>query len=450
MPQPRGSNDNAVAADDAWAADGAASGSRPGGPLRVAIISHVDPTGTYGSASSLRHHLAALSAAPEINLAVFCPPEGDLAESPKHGWLHTTVAMPVAVRPNYQNVSGLARGAAWLARSLRPPPSHADLKAWQPDVIHLNSLTLEPMIRWCARDPALSRVPIVASVRESLTTALSSPRRALLGSLSHYVCISPVTRRHLLIALDDSLAERTTVIPNLIGTPVSALDRLPAGSPVAPGNDPTPAPVSFAFIGRLEPDKGPQRIIRAFRRAGLDDCELLLIGGGRHPLGWWLRMRCRSTPQVRCVGVMPEVAGSALYSSIDVIVRGDHRYLGLGRVGQEALAAGKLLVMPDPGGDPVTPSEADTNSIVWMNGQDEAALTDALMRARDWAIARRRNPGGTAPSVAAAATPTGTAPIADPIASAAGGTSVDAYCRAWQDVYTAATGHATPSSEAHR
>lgn len=406
-----------------------------GARIRIAVITHVDPRGHYGSATSLRLHLRALASDPSLEFAVFTPgvPAGPCAAD--IGAIGDLVQPArIAVRPNYRDVSSLARAFSALNR-LRHPPSATEatqLSQWRPDVIHLNSLTLEPMIAWLARQPRLAGVPIVASVRESLEPGLRRSRRRLLGGLHHYVCISRVTQQHLIEALRGEIAPRTSVIENLVSRP-SPMAQPRTGRA---GRGPT-----FAAIGRLEPLKGPHRILAGFRRARIPGAQLLIIGGGRHPLRLWLALRARVTPGVTLVGVVPDLTASSTFADIDIVVRADRRYSGLGRVGQEALAAGRVLVLPAPGREPVSAEEQDADAqpdgpIVWSQGRSSSALATALTLAaeRD----RRRTRGSSSAGVDRHKRPP----------EAAGESTFTAYRQQWCAVYHEAA--QPPGTQARR
>lgn len=103
----------------------------------------------------------------------------------------------------------------------------------------------------------------------------------------------------------------------------------------------------FGFIGRLDPSKGVEELIRALRDAGLPDAELSLAGSG--PKCYEDLLKREGGEQVNLLG---QVRPADFYPNVDVVVVPSLWNEVLGNVVYEALAFGKVVLAAKRGGIP--------------------------------------------------------------------------------------------------
>ncbi len=145
---------------------------------------------------------------------------------------------------------------------------------------------------------------------------------------------------------------------------------------------PPDAPVAL-FVGRLDEQKNPVGLVRAWTRAG-GAGELWLAGDG--PLRGAVEAAAREAPGVRVLGLRGDVP--RLMAAADVFVLAS-RYEGHPLVLLEALAAGLPAVATAVGSVPEILAGEDPPGVLVPEG-DEAALAAALRRVLGDAAGRRR------------------------------------------------------------
>jgi glycosyltransferase involved in cell wall biosynthesis len=142
------------------------------------------------------------------------------------------------------------------------------------------------------------------------------------------------------------------------------------------------ATVVFGTVGRLQPQKGLDILIAAFRAAfptGTEPTRLVIVGEGpqRHDL----EALAVGDPRIRLVGAQENVA--AYYRAFDVFVSAS-RFEPFGLAIVEAMAAGCSLILTRTEG----PSEFATGSrVLWAEPGDHTTLAERLRIAL-----RRRDP----------------------------------------------------------
>lgn len=319
------------------------------------------------------------------------------------------------------------------------------LVEWNPDVLHVNSLILEPVIAHLQRVSSLARIAVVASVRESPLGNLPRGQRQALRTLHRYVCIAPVVAEHLVAALGPEVKNRTVVVSNL--TSEQQFEARAHESSISVDS----RDVVLAFIGRLEPWKGPHRVAAAYAAAAIPNTRLVFIGGGRHPLALIIRAFAALIPRALYLGEVSRLTASSTYECIDVVVRADSEYLGLGRVGAEALKAHKILVLPDPHGSSLTEGERNTPAIVWTPGRGIGPLIRAMRIATERAIEARREPPATAPTPISLTIHDNDSPSATYPQTCVESRELDSgdaqlrYVRSWLQCYDAAASSRSPN-----
>lgn len=156
----------------------------------------------------------------------------------------------------------------------------------------------------------------------------------------------------------------------------------------------------FGFVGRLTPQKAPERLVKAFSRIahGLPQAHLLMIGIGE--LAEAVNDMIRAAGLAHRARLDGSIPGVTAIDAFDVVVM-PSRYEAMSYVMLEAASAGKPLVLADVGGAR-TVLEPDRNGYIVPNSDDPAELAAAMshfadpnLLARIAAEARRRKDGYT-------------------------------------------------------
>jgi glycosyltransferase involved in cell wall biosynthesis len=156
----------------------------------------------------------------------------------------------------------------------------------------------------------------------------------------------------------------------------------------------------FGFVGRLTPQKAPERLVEAFARIATDlpQAHLLMIGIGE--------LADTVSGMIKAAGLEDRahldgaIPGATAVDAFDVVVM-PSRYEAMSYVMLEAAAGGKPLLLTDVGGAR-TVIEPGKNGYIVANSDDPSELAEAMTRFADskllrsfTAEARRRKDGYT-------------------------------------------------------
>lgn len=220
---------------------------------------------------------------------------------------------------------------------------HRSLQQLRPDVIHVH----EPLVPWAGMVAARSRVaPTVATFHAWSHTdrlyRLARPLgRRVVADVTQLLAVSDAAASYHATALGIA-RRRFTIVPN--GVEVA---RFAGASPLEGVADPDRP--TLLFVGRLEPRKGLETLIRAFTLLKSDhpDLRLLVVGEGPE------RQRCQSLLPVRLradvlfLGRLPAEDIPRVYASCDLYVAPAVGGESFGIVLLEAMAAGRAVVASD-------------------------------------------------------------------------------------------------------
>ncbi len=140
-----------------------------------------------------------------------------------------------------------------------------------------------------------------------------------------------------------------------------------------------PETLVFGFIGRLSPQKAPERLLQAFTHAAsrLGDAHLVMVGSGE--------LESETKAAIRASGLQNRIhltsafSGPQAVSCFDLLVM-PSRYEAMSYVMLEAAAAGKPIISTDIGGAG-TVIENGANGFIVPNSDDIAGLSAAMVNA---------------------------------------------------------------------
>jgi D-inositol-3-phosphate glycosyltransferase len=140
-------------------------------------------------------------------------------------------------------------------------------------------------------------------------------------------------------------------------------------------------------VRRLVPRNGVDRLVEAWRRAGIGGRAELLVGGSG-PEMEEIRRLAAGDPSIRMMGYVPDEDLADLYREADVFVLPSRSGEGFGLVALEAMASGLPVVATASGG--VVDIVTDGVNGLLVPPNDVTALADALTRVVDDAPLRAR------------------------------------------------------------
>ncbi|MBI3749172.1 MAG: glycosyltransferase [Chloroflexi bacterium] len=223
------------------------------------------------------------------------------------------------------------------------------------DAIHLNSVTLHGMIR--------VDLPFIVHVREIVDIHHDRVARSL-SNAHGVIFIDGATRGPFGPLTTPSIVLNNPFAMRAAPVPVDAAARIRA--------DPADVTV-FAIIGLLIPEKGVDRVIRAFRRVRHPDARLLVVGRGRDR--GRLERLAGGDERIVFWGEDPEI--ERVYAMTDYVIRGEAEF-AVGRTIYEGLYAGSEVVVPARPEDEVFDRERFAGRIHPYTPGDEDALAAVL------------------------------------------------------------------------
>jgi glycosyltransferase involved in cell wall biosynthesis len=249
------------------------------------------------------------------------------------------------------------------------------------DVIHLNSVVLHPMIT--------RELPMVVHVREIIDFDVARVKRN-------------VAKARGVIFIDEATKAPFTGVPLaktlVLNNPVdmTGVKDPPRDAAARIGGDPAKLTV-FAMIGVLIPEKGVDRVIRAFKGTRDPNTRLVIVGGGTQEA----ELRALAAGDDRIVFWGVERAVEGVFALADYVLRGE-AYPCVGRTIYEALYAGCGVIIPGAVTDhTLFEYERFAERVSFYSPGDEAALRGVFERLAGRKITQKRGESNAADHVAA-------------------------------------------------
>lgn len=253
-------------------------------------------------------------------------------------------------------------GGRWvvLSRGLR-----RELSRFRPDVVGVggwNQPAFWQALAWCKvrRRPLVVWVESTARDARSEAAPLELAKRAMIRSAAGFIVPGRAAAEY--IESLDVPARKVVVAPNAVDTEIfnsAAHDRQGRKG------------CTFLYVGRLDPEKGLDILLRAFERV---PGKLVLVGSGAQES----RLQSLASDRVRFAGPVGRDALVPLYAEADVFVLPSLSE-PWGMVLNEAAAAGLPLVATEGVGAAHDLIEDGVNGFR-VPGGDEQALAEAMRR----------------------------------------------------------------------
>lgn len=279
----------------------------------------------------------------------------------------------------------LRRGGRWIVLSRGV---WRELRRFRPDVVAVGGWNQPAFVQALAYTRA-QRLPLVSWVESTARDARSGAlplelaKRALVRSAAGFFVPGRASTEYLqALGVPD---ERIAIAPNAVDAALFAPRERRTGGGAC----------RFLYVGRLDPEKGVDVLLRAFARV---PGELVLVGAGSEER----RLRELAPERVRFLGPLDRDGVARRYAEADVFVL-PSRSEQWGMVLNEAATAGLALVATDAAGAAHELIEDGVNGFRVPAG-DEGALAAALLRlAGDPAL--RRSAGRRSQELASRFTP---------------------------------------------
>lgn len=274
--------------------------------------------------------------------------------------------------------------------SMRRAPSPSDVRAWREihsvirrhgpfDIIHGHSSKAGALVRLriCGSSPRRIYTPHAFRTMDPTLGRVGRTLYGVIESLfgSHLsdavICVSDDEHRHAADVLKIPEGLLHTVVNGVAPPPAVERNEIRARLGLRAES------FAFGFVGRLSPQKAPERLIEAFRRiaAQRPDAELVVIGFG--DLEDDVKLQIMEAHLSERIHLGSDVPGAEAMAAFDALIM-PSRYEAMSYVMLEAAAAGVPMVLCAVGGASSV-VEHGVNGLIVPNADDVTELAEAML-----------------------------------------------------------------------
>lgn len=290
-------------------------------------------------------------------------------ERVKKVWFLPQPAQLSCVNVTYKRIHHIKSSVKMVLYQLAKPLYHYIMKRGGYQFIHLNSLILYPMLT--------SEFPMFLHVRELINpdrTRTDSHLKDYVDKAHGVLFISQETKD----SCPESSAPAVVLKNPFNQTAVQLVDEQKARERFSVSKEQT----VFVIIGVVDPNKGVDRVIRAFRQADPKFSVLLIVGKDSNNHGYedMMRREAKGDERIRFVGELENT--DELYRVTDYVIRGDS-VPGAGRTVFESLYAGGGCILPGTREKNLSALEVDSSMeqrVYFYPPADQDALAECIRR----------------------------------------------------------------------
>jgi len=278
-----------------------------------------------------------------------------------------------------------------VAMARAPGPS--DVAAWRAlravirgqgpfDVIHGHSSKAGALARLRLPGRHVPRVYTPHAFR-TMDPELGRAGRLVYGAIESLLART-LTDRLVCVSADEYAHARALGIPRqklaIVVNGTGAPPEDPAGR-VRAALGLQPDALVFGFVGRLCPQKAPERLLAAFDLVAprVPDARLLMIGSGEMEAD--MRRAIAASAHAGRIVLTDRFTGAEAMAAFDVLAM-PSRYEAMSYVMLEAAAAGKPMILTDVGGASTVLRDGE-NGVLVENDDDPRRLAAAMLRLAD-------------------------------------------------------------------
>lgn len=300
------------------------------------------------------------------------------------------VYSPVRAEPRFTEELTALGLAGMHAVAMARAPGLSDLAAWRHlravirdhgpfDVIHGHSSKAGALTRLRLPGRHVPRVYTPHAFR-TMDPGLGRTGRRVYGVIET-VLARAFTDRLICVSADEYAHARRLGIPRKRLAVVVNGTETPPADPEAHVRTALAIPsdaLVFGFVGRLSPQKAPERLLAAFDLVAprLPQARLVMIGSGE--LEEAVRGRIAASPHAEHIVLTGRFTGPQAMAAFDALVM-PSRYEAMSYVMLEAAAAGKPMILTDVGGASTVLADGE-NGLMVENTDDPRPLAAAMLR----------------------------------------------------------------------
>jgi hypothetical protein len=205
----------------------------------------------------------------------------------------------------------------------------------KPDIIHLNSVVLLPLVKFIKQSSLLKNCKIILHVRELVDLKNIRFFKEYIDCISSFVCIDYAVASRIMNAGLEINQKRISIQQNPFATGTMLNEDIKHWF--------KSDKIKFSIAGVIGKDKGVDFVCESFIDAKLDNAELLVIGKINNYAATIQKKYSNNT--ITWTGEIDSLSTSGAFSKINCLIRGEKQFC-TGRTVYESLFSGGLVLLP--------------------------------------------------------------------------------------------------------